>query len=603
MLTTAEPTLFPLIQVAGTVVPVSLAIPRHVWANTTTRTVSSQLVSRLTAIVEAAPNFTAATHSSWREVADALCLLLVDSTEEPVTSDVLGKTLLTAEQWGLLKTNKKATGSDRWILTYDAAEALLTDPDQTGVLSALLLQQPFSDTKPHRYNIGLLSFLADCADKGLGSVRVDEVSLVMAPCAKEGPWSPEVEALRKLRGPSGTATPSLADWEKIAGNTKQVKDSIAGAVAAILAEAPANETAADTLIRRHSKDLLPRSRSRRVDDLANRLVPLVLQGDGPTIREAAFQDLLTKVVESHCDFVSTALKLLSWVGLVEAHVEEKGRLYSARYTITDFGRCALEEFPASRAPKTHSAARAAQRSTHASPFPDRSRERAERMTETFVGDASLEGRRYLADCLDWNDYKGTGRAHEFEWCVVRSVFAVTEAHADHDLASGVHTKLNNALEAVHHAPGGNADGWIRTARGRKVLIEVTGVTGPAQVGHELEPVVRHLRNAVREDQSATSLFVAPEVSTDMAAYLLIAATGDHEVEVPQAPIVPLTAAQLETLLLSEVSFHDLLEELVSLIVVASAQPTLPAARKLLSDIAATIERSCTADPAAGSARF
>lgn len=579
-----QDTLFHALAVCDTLAPARVYIPRHIWANTTTRTLSQQFEHRLVTIVQAAPTITAATHKTWFDVLGYLGALLADSEGLPLPAEVLSKTLLSAESWGMLKVNKSATGADRWILTYDAAEALLTDPNRGGVLATLLLKQPSSREFPHRHNIGVLRFLAACAEDGLGSVRVDEIGLLVATQPKEGPWKKEVSQLKKLRGEDGNGTMTVKDWERVALNDSHVKKALASSVEVVLSAAPANVMEAEALLRQHSKSLLPGARAARVEELVPSLAPLVLQGDGSTVRETLYLAALAKSVESHCDMVKTALGLLASAGLLEVISEEKNRLYSTRYALTPMGYDALDEFPTTRAPRTYAEARAEQRSTSASAFPDHGKARDEQLQELFAYDSTVEGRACLASKLDWSQYSGNGEASAFEWAVIRSVFAIVKAADGHRHSVGVRTKLNLNLDAVYHAPGGEADAWTRTTNNRTVLIEATGVSGAALVGHELEPVVRHLRNRVKEDKTAVSVFIAPEFSSDMVAYLLTAAAGDPEAGIPPAPVIPITTEQLRGMLKKDISFHDLLDELVVIVAEAAEIPTIVTARKLLEAI-------------------
>jgi hypothetical protein len=161
------------------------------------------------------------------------------------------------------------------------------------------------------------------------------------------------------------------------------------------------------------------------------------------------------------------------------------------------------------------------------------------------------------------------------------------------MLSGIRTKLSHDFEAQSPAPGGGADSWVKTASGLNLLIEVSGVSGRGLIGHELEPVVRHLNDFIKNQPGdAAALLVAPEFDRTFMAYLLVDARHEEGDE-PPAYVVPLRSDQVQRLLAVDAPIDGLVDSALKLLKTAAVTPSKKSGEQFLADVEQLVVDHCS----------
>ena len=515
-------------------------------------------------------------------------------TPKEVDVKVVSKVILAAQSLGLITKLKPVRESDLWLAVHPAGEALLSDPDTVGMLAMLLLSQPCGKDLVHRPFLGVLNAFITCHDEGIAHLRVEQFAFFFAGQAKESGWKSQVKELSKFLKRSGDdPSITLEMWAQVATNFDESRAGIEEAVDLLMGERCTTEDQVSaSVLALHSK-LLPGARVGRLVKFAQQVAPSVIAGDAPAVREAAFENLLAKKVESHLDLVRTALGYLASVGLlVELAQKSRGR-GGTQFSLTEFGHEAVNSLPVSPA-TTFDAQKKVQTSLVEHSFANRGTHRSERFLEKMAFDRTEPGRAKLCEELHWSHYEGQHLAGTYEWVAVRSFFSLMTPRAGCDLFDGVRTRLNHSFDALNHAQGRGADATFISASNLIFLIEVTGLKGESQAYRELVPVVRHLRQTAQgaSGGEVAGVFISPASDVDFVSYLLVAAQGDVKDGIPPVLVVPLSEAQVRGLLAAGVLIDDLMDTAVELVRLAAVHPSRAAARHLLTSIDELVAWHC-----------
>ena len=551
---------------------------RKVTANTTTRTLKN-ITERIQVLVENAADLTFDnydTPTKWMAAAGQLM-------PGKVSTAVVAKLCLAGEHLGLLERLKPTGSGQRWLKIHPAAEALLTDPDYVGMLAHLLAQAPLSADDPMRDVVGTLGFLLACEKAGISSVRLDHLAYFRASQSKETGWSKQVAALKSHIADNPDAPISPEQWLALADPNGFSQHGMKDAVDALARKNPANEAEVQQFVLEAKSDLLPSVRD--TTRITKALAEHILSGDLEAAKKALIAAAVTEKAYNHMDLVNTHFQYMLDTEMIVLANPENSDLGARQFVISPFGREVLESAPPR--PASYAIAKREQRASTSTPFKERNKKKSERFDAFLSNDRTEAGRTALYDALDWGQYSGKHEAHGFEWAVVRAIIALTSVHHDHDRLKGVRTPLSHDFEARYHAPGGGADGWVRTAAGRTILIEATGEAGRKLIAHELEPVVRHLESVIQDGAVDTvSLLVAPSFESRLVSYVLVDAQ-DRE-DSPSACVLPITTTQLQRLLQNGALIDDLIYEATVLLKTASNAPGQAAASKFMEDLEALI---------------
>jgi hypothetical protein len=521
-------------------------IPRYIWANTTTRDIKAAF-KRISIICDNAASMDVAAYPTTREYQAALGALMTP----PVDGRVINKTMLLAERLGILSRQRSGSRTN-WYCVYPAGEALLSDPDPDGMLTWLLLQVPFSETLPVRYNIEILRFLSACVSEGIDTVRVDQLSYFMASKRKHSRnWKKEAAQLKEHTEKGHTAISSTA-WERLLDRGGHYRKVVEDSVDVLMRSDPTNKADVGNRVLELRSDLVPRSRESSIEAYTERIAESVLARDRDNVIKLTWDSITSIGLDSNFDLICTALKYLGDVGLIDMlpGSEKAGK----RISLTDFGAEAVASLP--EKDLSYDEAIRHLRSSTETPFKDRTKNRIERFREKLANDKTAEGRTRLAQQLDWDNYRGRHQAGAFEAAVVYSVMASATLGANYNPLSGLRTKVNHSFESIRHAPGEGADGWCLCEDGNYILIEVTGAEAGNQIRQELEPVLRHSRDFVKEHgEKVVTLFVAPTLDLGMVSHLGFGSAESISDASPAVKILPMTTDQLKALLISRASIE------------------------------------------------
>ena len=560
-----------------------------VWANTTVRNLLNA-IPRMLAILEGVSDLTLATCPSKDDLHSVLAnrIQAKEGTSVPPSSDVIAKTLGMMVMLGMCSVNTPALRTDRWVFKYQAADAVLTDPDTQGMLAFQLLaavSQPQPSIKHVRPFFALLNLFSELAEAGICDVRADEIVVLSYGSNRERKWRPVVERFIRHRA-SGRQLGhadfvSVMDPAAVAFQQQQIADVVAAAVTDGLSNvADVTGRFADSIGR-----LLPKVRrsSVRVRKVTEDAADLFISDNLPAVRALFWDDFVRAKADSACDFVATASRYMVAAGMLEEVPGSRGK-GSLTFNITNFGReaCAHPSVPIEIG--SFEQAKARQRNAASSPFESRTKDRALRLEEQRDRDMTAAGRVALVERIVWAIYAGLGIAHQYEWAMVRSVRAMTSMADGADIAAGVRTTLNHALESIGVAHGGDADGWWDLSNGCRIVIEVTGNESEAQMSKELGPVVRHVRDQAKSHPGVFGLFIAPSIDLDLVSYMLVAAVGEPAEGVPSAVVVPFTERQIAALLVSGLVCDDLFSEAADMVRAAAKVRSRSSARELLASI-------------------
>jgi hypothetical protein len=572
--------------------------PRYLWANTTVRK-PTEALPRILVLVENADELTVdryPTAASWKAAAGAL-FAEAEGQDEPVTTDVVGKVMLGAEEWGLLSQVPRPAPGRSWIKVHPAGEAMVTDPDPIGLFAWLLDQHTFSDEHPIRGSIAVRRFLTECEAAGIASVRVDHVAFFMATASKEEGWKREVNRLLAHIAADPDRPVSAAQWVDLVDADGKGRASVANAVTELISRDHRTAEDVATSIVELAPRLLPRCKKR--DRLTRVLTPFVLDGDSAAATAATIDLLVDKKLDSQYDMVRAHLRYMKHAELLEEVVGrsrgrprgESRKHAGVRFQLTDFGRESLRYAPPP--PKTASDARRDQRASTTTPFGERRKDRSARFASLLEADRTVDGRAALARALDWGLYTGRRVPHLYEWAAIRSIMALVTASDGHDMLEGVRTLLTHDFEARSHAPGGGPDTWFPTASGIDVLVEGSGESGRKLIKHELEPIVRHAVKHSRERSvEAAVLLVASEFEWGLMAYLLVDAIGYEKKGVPPVYVLPFRDEQIRRLLAVGAPIDTLLDEAIVLLKSAAKIRNQEAGDQFLTDLEHLVQDHC-----------
>jgi hypothetical protein len=498
---------------------------------------------------------------------------------EPVASDVINKLCFVGEHLGLFERVKPSKPADSWLKVYPAAEALLTDPDFTGMLAYLLVQAPCRDSSPTRDVVGTLQFLAECEDAGVSSVRLDHLSYFRAPHDRERGWKKEVAGLKKHTTDDLDAAITLDQWLAYADSSGGARQRIKDAVDALAARNPTSEEEVLQFALEDKANLLPNARD--VGRITKSIAEHVLNGDLEDAKKNLIKAALDDKSYNHMDLVNTHLGYMLDTEMIVLENPKNKDQGSRRFRLSEFGREVLGSIGPN--PSSYKEAKRRQRSSAETPFQERSKRRSQRFAEFLANDLTEAGRVALCKDLDWEEHRGRNEPERFEWAVMRAIFALTSGHSDHDHLSGVRTKVSHDFKARVHAPGGGADGWVRVESGKYILVEATGEGGVNLVSHELEPVVRHLYTFMKDHgRDVVSLLVAPHYENRMVSHLILDAKGG--LDLPPAYVIPVTTEQLQRLVMRGSQIDNLVSDATDLLREAAVSPSLEAADKFIKDL-------------------
>jgi hypothetical protein len=307
---------------------------------------------------------------------------------------------------------------------------------------------------------------------------------------------------------------------------------------------------------------VPRSRESAIEAYTERIAESVLARDRDNVIKLTWNAITSISLDSNFDLIWTALKYLGDVGLIDM-LPGSGKA-GKRVSLTDFGVEAVASLP--EKDLSYDEAIRHLRSSTETPFKDRTKNRIERFREKLANDRTAEGHTRLAQQLDWEVYRGRHQAGAFEAAVVYSVMALATLNSEYNPLSGLRTKVNHAFESIRHAPGEGVDGWCLCEDGNYILIEVTGEGGRNQIKQELEPVLRHSRDFVKEHgEKVVTLFVAPALDLGMVSHLGFGSAGSASGNAPAVKVLPMTTDQLKTLLVSGVPIEAFIKGGVALL--------------------------------------
>lgn len=499
--------------------------------------------------------------------------------KEPVASDVINKLCFVGEHLGLFERVKPSKPTDSWLKVYPAAEALLTDPDFIGMLAYLIVQAPYSDGGPTRDVVGTLQFLAACEDAGLSSVRLDHLSYFRAPHDRERGWKKEVAGLKKHTIDDLDAAITLDQWLAYADSSGSARQRIKDAVDALAARNPASEEEVLQFALEDKANLLPNARD--VGRITKSIAEPVLNGDLEDAKKNLIKAVLDDKSYNHMDLVNTHLGYMLYTEMIVLENPKNKEQGSRRFSLSEFGREVLASVEPN--PSSYKEAKRQQRNSTETPFQERSKRRSQRFAEFLANDLTEAGIVSLCKDLDWEEHRGRNKPERFEWAVMRAIVALTSRHGDHEYLSGVRTLLSHDFEARAHAPGGGADGWVRTESGKYILVEATGEAGVNLIAHELEPVVRHLYTFIKEHgRDVVSLLVAPHYENRMVSHLILDAKGG--LDLPPAYVIPVTTGQLQRLVMRGSQIDSLVSDATDLLREAAKSPSLEEADKFIKDL-------------------
>ena len=554
--------------------PSSFVFQRMMYTNTTTRSLGNT-IERLMVLVERHGELTLEKHNTsekWMTEAGQLM-------REPVASDVINKLCFVGEHLVLFERVKPSKPADSWLKVYPAAEALLTDPDFIGMLAYLLVQAPYRDSSPTRDVVGTLQFLAACEDAGVSSVRLDHLSYFRAPHDRERGWKKEVAGLKKHTTDDLDAAITLDQWLAYADPSGGARQRIKDAVDALAARNPTSEEEVSQFALEDKANLLPNARD--VGRITKSIAEPVLNGDLEDAKKNLIKAALDDKSYNHMDLVNTHLGYMLDTELIVLENPKNKDQGSRRFSLSEFGREVLVSIDPN--PSSYKEAKRQQRNSTATPFQERGKRRSQRFAEFLANDLTEAGRVALCKDLDWEEHRGRNEPERFEWAVMRAIIALTSGHSDHEYLAGVRTILSHDFEARAYAPGGGADGWVRTESGKHILVEATGEAGMNLISHELEPVVRHLYTFMKDHgRDVVSLLVAPYYENRMVSHLILDAKGG--LDLPPAYVIPVTTEQLQRLVMRGSQIDNLVSDATDLLREAAVSPSLEAADKFIKNL-------------------
>lgn len=553
------------------------SIPRFWLSNTTVRDPNSaQLRDRLDVIAARAPEFRRGT--AYPRF-DAVLTALGEMFEPAVDCEVARKAVLFGEQFGFIAVNRKPAAGDRWLSCHKSLRMFLDEVDAEAALASILIRQPFDEHTPIRSSVAILNLFTQAADRGLDRLHATWLAVAVTHDSETG-WGARIDEFNAHVKQAGMVP---FNHTNLAARLLPVSEATEAAVSELLAGDYDTEQAAIDAVLAAGTKLLPGARATRIERVAAAVAGYLVAGQHNTVREYLAADRSLKTIKSHTNQACAAVHYLAAAGCIE-------RLDGQWYQITTFGREVAAAAPV-RSPGYH-ALKQQQRDLDRHDFEGRNRQRQDRLRELFAGDRTDDGRAALAQRLCWAAAPNPG---SYEWWAVRATFALVDAADVSRIVEGVRTKVAaNVDEALTHAPGGGADGWIVEKSGRRINIEVTGIADHAQISKELEPVVRHSRDAAQADGETITVMVAPAYSARFVAYLLHDAEPDpHVTDWSPTRVVPLTEQQMQRLLgADQLDFSAFLDSAAELIDRHALDRGLSRGQLLLDAIETLVADTC-----------